>query len=247
MPVPTGVASAPPQAVYDQAVTPPASQSLINALETEFATPAVDELANVPSIPPAQPAPASYADKPQTSIPATSLTNEPGMPTQATLASLPTELPLADVPLAAQKTTAAREPLNGTTPPATAPAESAAVPAIRLVIAGVRPGYGDVKVAVFTDESAFPEPAGAVQTLSLPPSHTTLEQSLHLNSAFAVAVYQDINGDGELTRNRLGVPVEPFAFSNNAMGQRKPPSFEQAKVPLPNASALPLTLTINLP
>jgi len=34
----------------------------------------------------------------------------------------------------------------------------------------------------------------------------------------AVAVFHDINGNGEMDRNWIGIPVEPYAFS------RKPPS-----------------------
>lgn len=123
----------------------------------------------------------------------------------------------------------------------------ATVSAVRLVITNVRPGHGDVKVAIFTDGSAFPEPSGAVQTFSLPGSQPTLEQGLDLNSAFAVAVYQDVNGDGELSRSRMGIPVEPFAFSNNVMGQRGPPSFQQASVVVPSLASVPLIVTINLP
>jgi len=142
---------------------------------------------------------------------------------------------------------ATHDPMTTTTPQATATQRPVAVPAIRLVIAGVRPGHGDVKVAIFTDGAAFPEPAGAVQTFSLPSSQPTLEQGLDLSSAFAVAVYQDVNGDGELSRSRLGIPVEPFAFSNNVMGQRGPPTFQQASVVVPGSATVPLTVTINLP
>jgi len=32
---------------------------------------------------------------------------------------------------------------------------------------------------------------------------------------YAVRMYHDVNGDGEMNSNAFGIPIEPFAFSNN--------------------------------
>ncbi len=45
----------------------------------------------------------------------------------------------------------------------------------------------------------------------------------------AVAVYQDANGNGRLDRNALGVPSEPYGFSND-VGRLAPPTFSRASV-----------------
>ena len=130
-------------------------------------------------------------------------------------------------------------------------ATSKTIPDAKLVIEGVRPGRGAVKLAVFTTANAFPDPAGASQTFELPATNSTIETTLSSTGRFAVGVYQDINSDGELNRNRFGIPMEPFAFSNNAIGQRGPPSFDQAAVFHPAKDAAggnaPLTVSINLP
>ncbi len=47
--------------------------------------------------------------------------------------------------------------------------------------------------------------------------------------ALAVAVYQDLNGNGQLDRNALGVPTEPYGFSND-VGRLAPPTFAGARV-----------------
>lgn len=47
-------------------------------------------------------------------------------------------------------------------------------------------------------------------------------------ATYALKIYQDIDGDQELGTNAIGIPNEPFGFSNNAMGRMGPPSFEQA-------------------
>lgn len=43
----------------------------------------------------------------------------------------------------------------------------------------------------------------------------------------AVAAYQDLDGSGSIERTRLGLPREPFGFSNDA-GRARRPDFEAA-------------------
>jgi uncharacterized protein (DUF2141 family) len=45
---------------------------------------------------------------------------------------------------------------------------------------------------------------------------------------YALRVFQDLNGNGKLDVNPFGVPVEPFAFSNNAAPQGAPPAWDAA-------------------
>lgn len=45
---------------------------------------------------------------------------------------------------------------------------------------------------------------------------------------YAFAVFQDLNDNGKLDTKKFGIPVEPFAFSNNALGKFGPPKFSEA-------------------
>jgi uncharacterized protein (DUF2141 family) len=47
--------------------------------------------------------------------------------------------------------------------------------------------------------------------------------------SYAIAVFHDTNGDGKLDRNFIGLPSEPYGFSNN-VGRRGPPNFEAARI-----------------
>jgi uncharacterized protein (DUF2141 family) len=47
---------------------------------------------------------------------------------------------------------------------------------------------------------------------------------------YAVSVVHDLNGNGRMDSNALGIPVEPFAFSNNATGSFGPAKFAQARL-----------------
>jgi len=46
---------------------------------------------------------------------------------------------------------------------------------------------------------------------------------------WAIALSQDVNDNGEMDRNFLGIPTEPYAFSNNVRPRFKAPDFEECK------------------
>ena len=117
--------------------------------------------------------------------------------------------------------------------PATASLGPSRVPAaaeaeLGVEIIGLKSTEGQIRVALFDSERAFlhnPVKAGIVpiersrghwQVKGLPPG------------AYALAVYHDRNSNGKLDSNMLGIPLEPYGFSNNARGILGPPSFGEA-------------------
>jgi len=69
-----------------------------------------------------------------------------------------------------------------------------------------------VRIAVAS--ASDPEPAAKIEAL---PTGT-----------YAVRVFQDIDGDGKMSKNPFGLPTEPYGFSRDAMGQMGPPTFDDA-------------------
>jgi len=47
--------------------------------------------------------------------------------------------------------------------------------------------------------------------------------------AYSIAVFHDHNGNGKHNRSFIGLPSEPYGFSND-VGRRGPPSFEAARI-----------------
>ncbi|MDB5284912.1 MAG: hypothetical protein JWO06_3987 [Bacteroidota bacterium] len=43
---------------------------------------------------------------------------------------------------------------------------------------------------------------------------------------FAMAIYQDVNDNGKIDKNLIGIPTEPYAFSNNYKPKVKAPAFK---------------------
>lgn len=50
-----------------------------------------------------------------------------------------------------------------------------------------------------------------------------------LPGTYAIAVFQDLNGNGRLDRTPLGLPLEPYGFSNDA-GRLRRPTFAGASI-----------------
>jgi uncharacterized protein (DUF2141 family) len=94
---------------------------------------------------------------------------------------------------------------------ATAPSAGCAV----LELQGVRPGQGQLMINVFGSAESFGKkplaslrvPAGAEAT------QRVTACGLDAATEIAVMMFQDLNGDGQMARNALGVPSEPWGSS----------------------------------
>lgn len=61
---------------------------------------------------------------------------------------------------------------------------------------------------------------------------------------YAVKLFHDVNGDGEMNTNPFGMPTEPFAFSNDAKGRFGPAKWDDAKFSV-TADGAVHTITMN--
>jgi uncharacterized protein (DUF2141 family) len=104
-------------------------------------------------------------------------------------------------------------------------------------ISGLKAQPCNVYVAVFESEPGFPKSEQSTMTTIVPATEDHVEVSLSLpeNQSAAIAVFQDLDGNGKLSKNTIGLPVEPYGFSNNARALMGPPSFQQAVIQVSNA------------
>ena len=115
---------------------------------------------------------------------------------------------------------------------------------LTVSIAGASPATGQLLVGVCDDDTTFLLAAVANAVTEV----DGLGQSQLLfdlaPGTYAVAVTYDLNGNGAMDRKALGLPAEPYAFSNNARATFGPPSFARAAFALPQEGA---AITITLP
>lgn len=86
---------------------------------------------------------------------------------------------------------------------------------------------GTVRAAIYDSQKAFDE-SKTVAGINTPTVNgTTLLTFNKLKpGTYGIAVFHDKNGNGELDRNLLGAPNEPFGFSNNPKIGFSAPTFQ---------------------
>lgn len=103
---------------------------------------------------------------------------------------------------------------------------------VRIELTELRQQIGSVRIALFDAPDNYL--LNPVRALSV--KADAKQVSAEINNLppgrYAFALFHDLNENGELDRNWLGIPSEPFAFSNNSMGRFSEPNWEQASFEL---------------
>ncbi len=100
---------------------------------------------------------------------------------------------------------------------------------LSVTVNGIRHDRGEVSVSLYSDPKTFRKEAQAVAVKRIPaaPGRATVAFDGLAPGRYAIMVYHDEDGDGELDR-RLGMfPTEGYGLSNNptVIG---PPAFEDS-------------------
>ena len=109
---------------------------------------------------------------------------------------------------------------------------------IHLTVQDIQTAQGSMKIAVFNSADSFLEDDKAIQTYSIP-----VEDGKDLAVSFTplpygtytIAIFHDVNDNGKLDTNFMGIPKEPYGFSNNARSKWGPPKYEAARFDLQEA------------
>lgn len=104
-----------------------------------------------------------------------------------------------------------------------------AAEALTIRIEGLSTTDGQVMVAIFDDADSFPDDDKALRREIIQVSDKLeavwIVEGLSPGQ-YGVAMFHDIDGDEVLNTNFIGMPKEPYGFSNNARGRFGPPAFE---------------------
>jgi uncharacterized protein (DUF2141 family) len=117
-------------------------------------------------------------------------------------------------------------------------AQSSGPGTIRLRITGLLSGKGQVKIAVFNSlETWLGDHPAYNATIDVDGQSVTWRLNDVPNGDYGIAVFHDENKNGRMDKNLLGMPLEPYGFSNNQRVSFGPPKWERAKFPVKNAAA----------
>ncbi len=111
--------------------------------------------------------------------------------------------------------------------------------AVLLRVVGSANDIGEVRIEIYDSESSFinPDQAVLVESVAIIDGAATLLVPVDtLPRQLAVAAYHDANSDGEMNRNRWGIPTERFGFTRNSR-TGKPPGFRESVISRPRVGS----------
>ena len=102
---------------------------------------------------------------------------------------------------------------------------------LEVRVGGIESDSGEVVFALFDSEDAFRARRGPVAKGRRPIADAECLWRVEglAPGEYGLMLYHDLDGDGELDRGALGIPSEPYGFSNNARASFGPPPYERAK------------------
>jgi len=115
---------------------------------------------------------------------------------------------------------------------------------LKIEITGIKNQKGNLMIGLYDNGSLFPQKNSATAGHHLKINSLTETYSFKnlKHGNYAVAIIHDEDMDGELSTNFLGIPIEGFGFSNNAMGTFGPPKFEKAQINLDRDKTISIKL-----
>jgi uncharacterized protein (DUF2141 family) len=117
-----------------------------------------------------------------------------------------------------------------------APAEAAN---LSLHVEGLKP-KGQLMVLLFDAEGSWNAKNGAIREIKRRVSAATTQIVVEGLAAgqYGAMVFQDLNLDGKMNFNLVGMPMEPYGFSNNSRGLFGPPAWGKAAFRFGGGSAV---------
>mgnify|MGYP003506400901 CR=1 FL=1 len=115
---------------------------------------------------------------------------------------------------------------------------------LHVEVKGLTEIKGDLMVAVFNQKGQWLKQASVNRKLGVTQSVLSVQFDNLPEGEYAVSVFHDLNSNGKLDSNAVGMPTEPYGFSNNAASNFGPPSFDAAKIKL-DQSKTAISIRVN--
>lgn len=104
---------------------------------------------------------------------------------------------------------------------------------LAVTVTNVPDAVGSVRIGICT-EAEFPGTRCALHTIVLAARGEVTGTIANVPAGtYAVAAFQDRNGNGRLGRSFFGIPTEPIGFARNPPMRMGPPSFADAALRIP--------------
>jgi len=100
---------------------------------------------------------------------------------------------------------------------------------ITVHVSNIKSKEGKLIVAVFDSDKNYMQKECMKKII---PIHHETDKKFTIalpKGTYAIGIFHDLNDNGELDKNFIGIPKEAFGFSNKSLGLFGPPSFKETK------------------
>lgn len=107
-------------------------------------------------------------------------------------------------------------------------------PTLKLTIENINSIEGEIVIGIFNTHEYFLQKGKAIKNYKIKVTRKT--ETIIINNlpkgSYAISLYHDKNLDGICNLNLLGIPKEPYGFSNNFKPRFSAPDFNDCKFDL---------------
>jgi uncharacterized protein (DUF2141 family) len=117
---------------------------------------------------------------------------------------------------------------------------------LTVFISNVKAPKGEVAIALYKSQQTFlvKKQQAYLKRGVISSTGTVRMQFDDLpHGEYAIAIYHDVNNNKELDKNMMGIPSEPYGFSNNIVPTFRVPTFDEARFSFQETTS---SLTIRL-
>jgi uncharacterized protein (DUF2141 family) len=102
---------------------------------------------------------------------------------------------------------------------------------LRLIVDNLKTSDGEIEVGVYTPKNKFPDEDDKFKKYRFKAKKGKIDEMITdiPYGELAMAIYHDENNNGKIDKNAIGIPKEPYAFSNNYKPTIKAPNFDNCK------------------
>ena len=115
---------------------------------------------------------------------------------------------------------------------------------LKIVVTNISTLKGNIELGIFNNQKTFLQKGKHYKSYSKEVTNDTIIFLLKdcIKDNYAISLYQDVNSDNECNLGFLGIPKEPYGFSNNFRPKLSKPSFDDCKI----IASQDMTITIAL-
>lgn len=100
---------------------------------------------------------------------------------------------------------------------------------LEVRVSDIKTLKGSIRLALYNGPTDFMKKHKAVREVEVTANSVYVTFENLEAGEYAISCYHDVNNNKKLDSNFMGIPREPYGFSNNARGTFGPPSFEDAR------------------